>query len=171
MLNRIKHLRAGCLAALLLLVALPAAAATIEVTPDRNPVPPGESFRLVFSAHGSVDDDPDFTPLQKDFDILSQGRSSQVNIVNGSFSRVTQWTLELMPKQAGELTVPAIHFGTDVSPEIKVSVGGGTATAVPGNRDLFLELEVGPRNPYVQAQVLYTVRLLRTVELEPGEPQ
>ncbi len=164
------------LSVLLLSLALPALAADIEVRADRDPVPPGASFHLTFSAHGAVDDDPDFTPLQKDFDILRQGRSSQMNIVNGSFNRVSEWTLEVLPKRSGELPVPAIRFGADASPAITITVaaGGGGEAAEAGDGDLFLELEVTPHNPYVREQVLYTVRLLHAVEIAQAslsEPQ
>ena len=42
-------------------------AAEVDVTLDRNIVQMDESFTAVFSASSKVDDDPDFSPLQKDF--------------------------------------------------------------------------------------------------------
>ena len=165
---------AGVLTTLLLLFlaifSASALAMTIRVSPDRNPVAVNESFRLVFSADQKPDDDPDFSPLERDFEILNQGQSSQVSIVNGSFSRKTEWTLALMPKQTGTFTIPAISFGSDRSEEITVTVqAAAEEEASAGPSELMLEVQAEPRNPYVQAQVRYTVRVLRRVNFSGAE--
>jgi hypothetical protein len=168
---RKRILAAALLSALLVVGAVRTQAATISVQSDRNPVSLNESFRLVFSAHGSVDGDPDFSPLKKDFEILDRSQSSQINIINGHFNHLTNWVLEVMAKRAGKLAIPPIHFGLDVSQAASVTVGGsGAAQTGPDsarkNDDFFMEVTASPKNPYVQAQVIYTVRLYRTVNLE-----
>lgn len=163
---------------LLALFVAPGLAAGIKATPDRNPVRLGESVVIVFSAQESPDDEPDFRPLQQDFEIVSQSQSSQVSIVNGDFSRKTEWTLTLMPRRAGDLVIPSIAFGRDRSEPASVMVRDAQAPSVSGNpsgegRDVLLEVEAEPRNPYVQAQVIYTVRVLLRADLagaDLGEP-
>jgi len=163
---------------MLALLVGPALAATIQAKPDRNPVRLDESFNLVFSAEESPDDEPDFRPLQESFEILSQSQGSQMSIVNGRFSRKTEWTLTVTAKRAGTLTIPAIAFGRDRSASASVTVEDASvassagAGAAPGE-EVMLEVEAEPRNPYVQAQVLYTVRVLLRVDLtgaDLGEP-
>jgi len=151
----------------LLFITSSAAVAEITVQTDRNPVGLNESFELTFTAGGSVDDDPDFTPLEDDFDLLDQAQSSNISVINGDFSRTTQWTVHLMPRRAGILTIPPIAFGRESSPPFEITV-----TATPSNRneqsadtDIVLEVEAEPANPYVQQQVIVTVRVLHRVEI------
>ncbi len=101
----------------LLLISAPQSlfAAEINVSVDRNPVSLDESFQIIFTASESPDDDPDFSPLEQDFSILSQSSSSSSSWINGKSSKTIQWTLSVMAKQAGNLVIPPVQFGNDVS--------------------------------------------------------
>lgn len=153
---------------LLLLSLLPAGvyAAQITASFDRNPVGLDESFQIIFSADDTPDDDPDFSPLEQDFEILGQSQSSNSSWINGKSSKTIQWTLNVMAKHAGNLNVPTIKFGNDASSPATITVTQGSANkAIDNNNDLFLDVEASPQSPYVQSQVLYTVRLYRRVEI------
>jgi hypothetical protein len=141
-------------------------AAQISVSFDRNPVNLEESFQIIFTADDTPDNDPDFTPLDQDFEILGQSQSSNSSWINGQSSKTVQWTLNVMAKHPGSLVVPEVKFGADVSQPASILVTHGTANkAVDTDGDLFLEVEATPESPYVQSQVLYTVRLYRRVEI------
>ncbi|MDD5580386.1 MAG: BatD family protein [Methylobacter sp.] len=142
-------------------------AAEIKVSVDRNPVNVDESFQIIFTATESPDDDPDFSPLEQDFDILSQSKSSNSSWINGKSSKTIQWTLTAMAKQAGDLMVPAVKFGDDITQPLPILVTQGKATGknINTDEDLFLEVEATPESPYVQSQVLYTMRLYRRVDI------
>ena len=156
---------------LLYLITFPLQAAVIKATPDRDPVGMNETFNLVFSSEGSVDDNPDFDPLSKDFEILGQNQNSQFSIANGKMSRVQEWTLTLSPKRTGAIPIPSIAFGKDRSQPGAVTViepGAASPSKPRGTTDeeeIKLEVEAVPKNPYVQAQVIYTVRVLLRVNL------
>jgi len=151
---------ASALIFLLGLHASPILAAVISVTPDRNPVRMDESFALIFSADKKPDDDPDFRPLEKDFDILSQSQNSQISVINGHYSKKTEWTLTVTAKRAGTLTIPTIAFGDDHSEPVAVVVEDAAPTAGgEADSELFLEVDAEPKNPYVQAQVIYSIRM------------
>ncbi|MGZ5051251.1 MAG: BatD family protein [Methylobacter sp.] len=153
---------------LLLLSLLPAGvyAAQITASFDRNPVSLDESFQIIFSADDTPDDDPDFSPLEQDFEILGQSQSSNSSWINGKSSKTIQWTLNVIAKHAGNLNVPPIKFGSDASNPATITVNQGTANkAIDNNNDLFLDVEASPQTAYVQSQVLYTVRLYRRVEI------
>jgi hypothetical protein len=141
--------------------------AEIHVTTDRNPVNENESFQIVFSADDDVDGEPDFSPLSKDFDILNQSHSSQASWVNGSFTKMVKWVVDVMPKRSGILEIPAIRFGRDQSRTTKILVKkvDSTEGELHSGEDLFLVVEVSASNPYVQQQVIYTMRLYRKVSL------
>ena len=150
--------------AVLLLFSTSLLAAQINVTIDRNPVALNESFQVIFNADESPDDDPDFSPLEKDFDILNQQKSSQLSWINGKTNKAITWTLNLMAKHNGSVTIPAISFGDDSSSPLAITVAKTTATDdVQLNEPLYLDVEVDKQTPYVQSQVLYTVRLYQRV--------
>ncbi|WP_459866843.1 BatD family protein [Endothiovibrio diazotrophicus] len=161
------------LALLLLCAALPVWAG-LSAHIDRARVRAGESFQLLIEKSGQYDGEgPDLSPLDRDFDLLGNGRSSQISIVNGQMSSTTQWTITLAPKRSGTLTVPPIELDGDWTPSFPIRVGASTAPsnrgsngkgAASGNDDLFLEVETSPESPYVQAQLTYRVRVLRTVD-------
>ena len=141
-------------------------AADITVSVDRNPVSLDESFQIIFTATESPDDDPDFTPLEQDFTILSQSSSSSSSWINGKSSKTIEWTLNVMAKQAGNLVIPPVNFGNDASQPSTILVTEGTPKkAVNSDEDLFLEVEATPRNPYIQSQVFYTMRLYTRVDI------
>jgi hypothetical protein len=141
-------------------------AADISVSVDRNPVSLDESFQIIFTANDSPDDDPDFDPLEQGFTILNQSNSSSSSWINGKSSKTIQWTLNVMAKQAGELVIPAVKFGNDVSQSSTILVTEGTANkAVNSDEDLFMEVEATPENPFIQSQVIYTMRLYTKVDI------
>ncbi|PPK78290.1 oxygen tolerance protein BatD [Methylobacter tundripaludum] len=141
-------------------------AAQIGVSFDRNPVSLDESFQIIFTANDTPDNDPDFGPLEQDFEILGQSQSSNSSWINGQSSKTIQWTVNVMAKHPGSLVVPMVKFGDDVSQPASILVTQATANkAVDTDDDLFLEVEATPQSPYVQSQVLYTVRLYRRVEI------
>jgi hypothetical protein len=141
-------------------------AAQIGVSFDRNPVSLDESFQIIFTANDTPDNDPDFSPLEQDFEILGQSQNSNSSWINGQSSKTIQWTLNVMAKHPGSLVVPQVKFGDDVSQTASILVTQATANkAVNTDDDLFLEVEANPESPYVQSQVLYTVRLYRRIDI------
>lgn len=151
---------------LLILFSASISAAQIDVSVDRSPISITDSFQLTFSTTDSPDDAPNFTPLKQDFDIINQQKSSQLSWVNGSTNKTIQWTLSVMAKRSGDLQIPAISFGKDMSQPISITVIETTPlSAISDDNELFLEVEASPTNAYVQAQVLYTVRLYQRINL------
>lgn len=143
-----------------------AAQTQISVSFDRNPVSLDESFQIIFTANDEPDSDPDFSSLEQDFEILGQSQSSNSSWINGQSSKTIQWTLNVMAKHPGSLSIPPVKFGDDVSQPTSILVTQATANkAVNTDDDLFLEVEANPESPYVQSQVLYTVRLYRRVDI------
>jgi hypothetical protein len=156
----------GVLCLALLALAWGAQARTdISVSTDRDPVGMNESFQITFSAHGSVDGNPDFAPLSKDFQVLSTSQSSNFSIINNKIQSSKTWSVTVLPRHSGTLTIPPISFGADRSPAASVDV---TKTASAQGRqdddaDIFIEAQVSTTRPYVQSQVIYTLRLYRAV--------
>ncbi|MEO5350487.1 MAG: BatD family protein [Magnetococcus sp. YQC-3] len=166
---------------LLLCVALLAQeswAGSLQVRTDRQTIHEEDSFRLIFETSEEVNAAPDFAPLTENFEILSKQQGSSFQSINGKRSHKITWTVTLLPKRAGSFTIPAIAFGRDRSPELTVTIQQGTAPSAKKSdkqsEDLFLEVSATPEKVYVQAQVVYTVRFFRSVEISGAsltEPQ
>jgi len=145
-------------------------AANITVQTSRNPVALDDSFHLIYEADSSVDDDPDFTPIYKNFDVLSSSQSTNMRSINGSWSLKKTWDLSVIAKDVGRFTVPPIAFGTDISPAIQITVANSTSpnsvstngqASIPAK--IFLESSLDKKTGWVQSQFVYSIRLLRTV--------
>jgi len=142
------------------------AAAHITAAVDRNPISLDESFQIIFTASESPDDNPNFKPLEQDFKILGQSQSSNISVINGTATRSIRWVLKVIAKRAGNLSIPAIKFADDVSQALAISVTQQAASKnIDTDQELYLEVEATPQSPYVQSQVLYTLRLYRRVDL------
>jgi hypothetical protein len=133
--------------------------AEVTVSIDRDPLRVNESFQLVFSTDYTPDHEPDFSPLQRHFTILGNNRGSSFFLVDGNYRRSIEWTLQLMPKQVGELMIPAIRFDEERSKPFQITVKPSALSSVPQD-ELVLELFADVNEAYVQGQVLLTLRLL-----------
>lgn len=139
------------------------AAVTVSVIPDSPSME--ESFRIVYSVDEKLSETPDFSALQSLFEILRQNQSTQVQWINGKHSSSTTWELEVVPLKAGDLIIPAIVFGNSSSPPTPVTVRSANSANGAPQSDLLLEIDVDDNTPYVQQQVVLTVRLLRRLTL------
>ncbi len=157
----------------LFLAALPlATAATFTASFDRTTTHIGESVLLTLQLDTSADGEPDLTPLNTDFEIINRNKSSNINIINGSMQRNTVVQVTLMPRHEGMLSIKPIQWDAYVSQPLKLNVqpeDQGNGPDSGSNRDLFLDVTVTTQRPYVQAQVIYTVRLFRAVNLTQAQ--
>jgi len=146
-------------------------AVNITTTIDRNPVRQDESFKIQFTAADEPDGNPDLSPLEQDFTVLNQSQSSNSSWVNGNYSKSIQWVVEVTAKKAGKLVIPALTFGNDTSEPLAVTVleNNQNNDAGSGSEEIILEVKAAPGQPYVQSQVIYTIRLYRRVELAQAE--
>ncbi len=147
-------------------------AANITVTTSRNPVALDDSFHLIYEADSSVDDDPDFSPINNNFDILNSSQSTNMRSVSGSWSMKKTWDLSLIAKNVGKFTIPPIAFGTDTSPAIQINISNSSSPNSASNNGqstvpakIFLEADLDKKSGWVQSQYIYTIRLLRTVSI------
>jgi oxygen tolerance protein BatD len=139
--------------------------AEISISVDRNPVVADESFKLIFESDKKIKDDPDFEPLKKIFTVLNTGHRSNTQIINGDIKQSHQWILTVIANKTGIVKIPPIRFGSEYSKPSQVKVvASAPPTAGSNTEDVFVDVEVNTIKPYVQAQVIYTVKLYRAVQ-------
>lgn len=134
-------------------------AAELRSRTDRSQVGINESVTLELTAIGSLDGDPDFSVLKDDFEIVGQSQSSQVQIINGDYSKSKVWTLTLLPQRSGTLIIPALCSGSDCSKPTALIVRE-QKTSDSASAKVILEAEVSSVEVMAGQQLIYTIRLL-----------
>lgn len=135
---------------------------------DREQVRLGETVTLQVVAEGQNLPAPDFTALGVDFELLGRSTSSQLSIVGGQTLSSTTWSIELEPRRAGILRIPPIPVGTRATSPLVLTVSDVPQAADGDVEDVFLELEITPREPYVHQPVRMVLRLFYAVGLTEG---
>ncbi len=130
----------------------------VHATVDRSSPHVNESFTYTLRAEGDVRGDPDISALGKDFDVVQSTTSTRIQIVNGQAEQVSEWVYQLMPQRVGAVTIPPVEVSGAYSNAVDVDVRASTA-ADKAPSDIFMEVEADPTTAYVQAQVVYTMRL------------
>ena len=154
---------------LALMATTVAAAGSVDAWLDRTQIAEGETVQLTLEAQGQLNGDPDTAPLLQDFDILGQSTGRRMSIVNGQADSRTTWTLVLRPKHGGTLTIPAVRVGSAQSSPLSLQVSAAPVAQAGSDADIVVESELSTNTPYLQGQVLYTVRLLHAVPLKSGQ--
>lgn len=155
---------------MLLLCGVLAEAASLQATVDRNPITENDSVRLTLTANNYDNDlNPDLTAVRELFDVLSTSQSNQMSYINGRMNSSKQLHIILAPKQAGSLVIPSIKVGQLQSDPIVLQVvAAGSQSQSGGVADITLEADVDTSTPYLQQQVILTVRLTHAVDLAEG---
>ena len=156
--------RASRFAVLVMLVLSPlfAANAAVVASVDRARIDLNESFTLKVLVDTSIDVEPDASALEEDFYIGSRSQLSNTSIINGQITRSRTWSYVLMAKRAGDLVIPSVRIGSEQSEPVPITVAPPT-DASPGEADIFIVTEADFDESYVQAQILYTVKVYRAV--------
>ena len=141
------------------------AAVTLQINPER--AVSNQSVELTFSVTGDVDAEPDFSVLERAFEILNRTHQTTKIWLNGQSEESTTWVLTAMPRETGTIVIPAISFGRQSSTARELVIGDAPAPAsgVTEDADIMLKVSVAPQSPYVQQQVVYTMKLLHRVDL------
>lgn len=139
-----------------------AADAAVIASIDRVKVELNESFTLKVLVNIAIDVEPNAEALENDFYVGSRSQLSNTTIVNGQITRSRTWTYVLMAKRAGNLLIPPIIIGSERSEPVNITVVPQSKTA-PGEADIFVSAEVDFNNSFVQAQILYVVKVYRAV--------
>ena len=156
------------LIALWLLAASALSWAELTARVDRNILDTNETVQLVVRYSGqAVTSEPDFTVLQKDFDILSSNRQQQYSWTNGQSQSYTDWKMVLMPKRSGVILIPSISYKNEVSNALEVTVRAvNKITAGAGKQPVYTETLVDRQAAYIQQQIILTQRLYTSVQLQ-----
>lgn len=141
--------------------------ATVEVVPDRTRVRVNEEFSVRFLVTSKEKNAvaPDWNPLKKNFRVRQGGKKLRSKSVGGVRRTVNEWRVYLRPRRTGELKIPPLAFGTARSKAVPITVQAQGKKKSTPSKDFFVEVEAVPDDPYVQAQVLFTLRVFMSRSL------
>jgi len=129
----------------------------------------GESFTLTLVADG-VSGKPDLQSLEENFDLLSTSTRREVQIINGEMSDLQSWDIQLMPRRLGDLVIPSLRLEQVSSQPLTIKVVEQQALQAQGQeRDVFIEVDIDNESPFVQSQVIYSVRFFSAVRISEAE--
>ena len=152
-----------CLAILAFLLVTSSSFASVQATLDRSTVYEGEVFTLTITSDGAQRSMPDLSLLEKDFQILGTGSSQQMQVINGAVTSSTSWNIQLQPKSSGQLHIPSLRIGKELTNPIQITVSAPPeVSASSQGQPVFIEVEIATQDKpvYLQQQILYTVRLV-----------
>ena len=108
------------LAWLMLLALSPYALAALEAKVERTDLALGDIVALtVISDAGEDLNQLNLQTLSRDFEMLGQSSSSNMQIINGSVSRTTTLRIDITPKRQGIFSIPAFTLGPARTEPIK----------------------------------------------------
>jgi hypothetical protein len=133
---------------------------------DRTQVSMGDSLTLTLRATDKENfRSIDLAVLQRDFTITNTKRNSRISSVNGKTEFISELELTISPRRQGNLQIPAFHVDGSLSNPINVRVAA--AAGRPAADDsVFLEVEVDRESVYVQAQLIFSFRVYRSVQVD-----
>ena len=154
----------------LLCQASSAVAFEVSAQVDRTPIFLDESVNLIVTTSGEqqASGEPDLEPLRADFEILGKSVQTSINIANGRQQITQSWVIEIRPKHVLITEIPAITVDGISTQPIQFEVRDFSGNVQKAGADLFLEAEASPKNPYVQSQLTYIVRLFVAVNVPEG---
>ena len=151
-----------CMALFAMLLFSVQSLAAVVTRIDRADIELNESFTLEVVTDTNIDMQPDVSVLDKDFYVGQGSQLSNTTIVNGQIRRSKTWTYVLMPRTAGKITIPSISVGNESSEPLVITVSE-PSYAPPGEAEVFVTSDVDFNETYVQAQVLLTIKIYRSV--------
>lgn len=146
-------------------------AATLNAHVEPEAVRPGEAFRLILELDENAPPGlPSFDPLSHDFYIRGTAHSASYVFDNGQSRASTRWTITLVPKHAGNLTIPPIQVGKAQSKPIIVRVGTGAkpkTKSMPVARDhaLFIKTKLSQDKLFLNQELIYTVKIFHNTSI------
>ena len=144
------------------IATMSSASAAVRAQVDRPSVDLNESFMLEIIVDTNTDTEPDLTVLEEAFYVGQVSQLSNTSIYNGEIRRSRTWTIALMPKSTGEQEIPPVAVGNEQSAPVKIIVNEPSKEP-PGEADVFISSEIDQAEAYVQAQILYRIKVYRAV--------
>lgn len=144
--------------------------AQLSLQVEPTTVMAGQSIRLMLTADSASQGEPDFSGLQNDFTIIGSDNSTSYTIINGQTSSIRQWLLVLRPKHTGHLIIPPLSIAKEQTAATAIDVtqapvSDSLSSTPDTQQEVMLTAEVSNKTPYVNEEMIYTVKLYNRLQL------
>ncbi len=142
------------------------AAIQIQLEPKQPTTADTIRLSLTIDHVTHANDKPKITALPNDLTIVGTEQSMAYSVVNGTAQASTQWVILLTARRAGQWTIPPIQIGQERTPAVTVVVHAQPGTHADADQqspaskaDLLITGDISKSNPYIDEQIVYTVRI------------
>ena len=154
-----------CLIALLFWTA---AISAVDVSIDRNSVRVNETFELTLNMESAPVDQPELIGLPGELEVLRSSNFYRKSIVNGQSSVQAGWTFTIKALNEGIFTIPSIEIEGKTTQPVTIRVTAAVSSAAINGQEDAIKIvsQINTNSIYVQQQLLYTIRLYRSVRAQ-----
>ncbi len=96
--------------------------------------------------------------MEQYLDILNRSQSSNVSIINGRYNSSKKWVLSVIARQVGNIVLPPVKFGSDLSDSIQITVKAAVDNQA-AQSSFYSRIRVDQEQVYAQQQVVITQQL------------
>ncbi|KXJ51235.1 MAG: hypothetical protein AXW15_11885 [Neptuniibacter sp. Phe_28] len=142
--------------------------AAVTAKLDQSTIYQGEKLTLTLETDQTNQNRPDLRALQKDYVILSTKKVTLSSHSTNAVITRNRWVLSLRPIGDGEKVIPSIKVGTEVSPEVSLSVLPAEQNPHPSEgalRPIYLEVELNKEEVYIGGQAILSARIFHLTTL------
>lgn len=149
-------------------------AQSVSAALDRQRIAQNESVQLTVESDNARIGSPDWSLLERDFDVGGYATNRQISIVNGQPSTRIQYSVMLRPLKTGVLQIPALRIGNTRTNPLQLVVeqrGSSSANTASSTFDpydvqpdtatdqpVYMESTVDSTTAYVQQNIGLTVK-------------
>ena len=143
-------------------------AASVTASLDKTQSTENEVVQLTLRADfTNTGNGPELEVLKEDFDILGKSQNSQFSFNLGTNTALSYWVISLMPKSVGVIDIPPIKIGDYQSNPLQLTVKNSPQLLDSnGNPPAMIKTQVSEIEPYLQQQVILSVKLYTSVALQ-----
>ncbi len=140
----------------------------ISASTDNTEITLEDTLNFSVTIQGKGDSLPPTLPSLPNFQVKSQGSSSSIQIVNGKKASSVTFNYQLIPKSVGTFTIAPITMEIDGNPYLTAPITINVKKQVyqPGTQsDIFAEAYISNNQPFINEQIIFTVKLYYKVEI------
>ncbi len=142
--------------------------AQVTQTIDRHNVKVGETLMLEVRSDKNTSATPDLSLLPDSLELVSKSQYSQTQILNGKTSFSKSWKIQLKALTPGRVIIPPIPLGNQQGEAIEINIQKASSQVDLGKQKeaIFVTAEVDQKEPYVQQQIIYTLKVHRSIQAQ-----
>jgi hypothetical protein len=161
-----------CLGTILYFFLLQTSTATLTASVDRKTVRIDETLTLTINSDKPLTLAPNLNLLTSALQPLSRNNFSRISYVNGKRVVESGWQIQLIALEEGIATIPTFTIEGETTKAIQIRILPPNQSNTDGGLSpLFTELKISDINPYVQQQIILTVKVSSDSDIDNAQLQ